>query len=696
MPIKELFYRMVIGMTVATFLSACAKEPAFSEKKPYALELARVRSYFQAQQLDRRLSEMDIQVYQRVLTDDASEESKWYLLLTGAAQDSTELVQLRQTLEEQYQLNNLQLVNYRDLSDHISPVSRRQIKETERMMADNPDIPESIYAMIEKFPRNDQFNIDHVALYNFHEDAVSPGYYQQKLDLPRGVSRRLVAQTCDAFAEVIYKDNLYGDQFTVDILKLSKDHDLLNKAVSLPENSNPAYTDHLTIAWFFARKILQTGRYLTETSEEVQVDSYTDLHGYKVVIEPRRGYVRTYMILVDLLGGYVIFSQSTDKTVDEILAYLADFGRSHGMLDYNEFYNVFFTIPYCLEKEGDVFLGYSSRVLGKDYAWSRDNANWALAMVGHTESEAQFYNTQTGDFWSSSIFDLVTEAKKDYIYEDMYAGHEVGGKERLSINGRTGFYVPLFFYSEVNFAGAGRHIFALGSETMGKSDLIQRAERFQSGQRRKGQDPCGPNASEPAAQEEKSAPPATSPPTAQSPEEERGPTEPSKTPPTTKPTSNPGGAPSPIPQLCDTSQIVRNYTSEARSFSRTFPIGQVSATPEDMIRNWMSSGAFLLPTDEDSEPADCQEVAMDFTFFQDQPVLIILRPDNQEVHLFSLPAHRLHPFMIARKWTQSARQSWAITTEILTESTDPAVAELCSERYWDQVDEVFYEAVQVN
>jgi hypothetical protein len=669
---------------MAMLISSCSTTPQFSKSRPYALELARVRSYFQAQQLERRLIDMEIPVYQRILTDAGDESSQWYVLLTGAAKDSVEMTNLRDKLESEHELEGLALANYGEMKDELKKLKKRKVEEAERMLAERPDIPFSMYELIEKFPTNDQFNIEQVALYQFQDDGVnSPSYYESALDLPRGVSRGLVARQCEDFAEVIYKDNLYGDQFTVDILKIEDPSDLITSAPNLPEPSTSSYEDHLKIAWYYGQKILNTGRYYTEEYEEVVVESYTDLHGYKVVIEPRRGYIRTYMVLVDLTGGYVVFSQSTDKTDEEILAYLADFGRSQGMLDYNEFYNVFFTIPYCLAEEGDVFLGYSSHVLDDSYAWMRGYVDWSKAMVGHTSSMAEFYNVNSKQYWSSSIFDLITESKKDYIYNDMYAKQEGDNKEKLSVNGRTGFFVIGYGTREVNFTGAGRHLFAVNSPTMARENLIERANKFQSGQKRTGGNPCAGQPPEAASQE---------------------PAEEEPTPPVTEePTSNPEQPslpnqeqekPSTSGENCMNQEVVTEYPIEAKRYERTFPLTGATTGLNNIYGRWTSTANWVLPTPASGALDECRQLGMDFTFFKDHPIVVRTNSNKKAVDIYSLPGHRLHPFHVQRRLIKAQNGDFELQTAVVTTSTDPAIQELCSGLYWDKVDEVFHGGIR--
>jgi hypothetical protein len=446
-----------------------------------------------------RLEEMTLEPYMISLKDEADENNEWYVLLTGAEADTIAIEQLKTKLQIEHQLEEVQVLNYNNLSDYLSTVKQKDIKEVEKIVADRPDIPESVYELVEKFPKNNLFSVKNISLHSFPDEDVPRQYmrsfYDTSLDLPRGVKKRIVAKNAAAFAEVIYEDNLYGDQVTVDVIKLRDDHGIheLPKArltsheiavEDMPETAEQ-------IAWYFSTLILNTGRYRTETYDPIYVPSFIDLYGYKVVIEPRKDYVRTYMVLVDAAGSFVIFSQSTDKTDEEILAYLEEFGKSNGMLEYNEFHNTFFTIPKCLE-EGDVFLGYSSSILTNSYAYSKGYAKWAKAMVGHSESSAHFYNTTSKKSWTCSSFDLITKDKKDYIYGDMYSNTESGGKEPIKVNKRDGFFVHERWmnYNEVNFSNVGRHVMAVGGVGIPKEELMKRAVKFQSGEAKAGEDPC--------------------------------------------------------------------------------------------------------------------------------------------------------------------------------------------------------------
>ena len=138
-------------------------------------------------------------------------------------------------------------------------------------------------------------------------------------------------------------------------------------------------------------------------------------------------------------------------------------------------------MPECLES-GDVFLGQNSVVLGNWYAQSKGYRNWAKAMVGHTQSQMDFYNVILNKGWSYSTFDILTSNKRDFIYNDMYANDQAPGKKKVQVGTQSGFFVkiPFIGLNEVNYPN-GRYVMALDGN-LSEQELLERAIRFQSGE----------------------------------------------------------------------------------------------------------------------------------------------------------------------------------------------------------------------
>lgn len=693
--------RLVFALFLALTMMACGRVRQFSDGSPYAVELARVRSYYHAVKLESRLKKMDIPVYMVALSDPMDQSSKWYVLLTGAEKDTIAAAKLKVELDMSHRLKKLSVLNFESVKSYLLPLERKKIDEVENMAAAKPDLPENIYDLVDKFPKNDQFNVENVALYNFLNDAAAGrhdrSFYNAALDLPRGVSRSLVHQKAEAFAEVIYKDNLYGDRITVDVLKLKPDHgiDQLPRPRLTGNTGDDTAFEADGIAWYFAALILNTGVYMTEEYEKIQVDAYAALYGYKVVIEPRRDYLRTYMILVDVAGGFVIFSQSTDKTDQEILDYLAGFGLSEGMLDFSEFHNTFFTIPKCLE-DGDVFLGYSSMVLTNQYARSKGYEDWSVAMVGHTASTSAFYSQKLRKVWTCSVFDLITPDKKNYIYNDMYRKKNYARRTEIQVNNSSGFFVDTYYDNELNFPTAGRHIIAVDGFNMSKEELLKRAVKFQTGAATPGQDPCKrENTANPSPEpgSESAIPPVETIPA--DPE-----TEIPEADPEPEPNPNPGPNHGNNPSDCGQGKITAKFDVGAQNYlsfnvetelfrKKDYP----ALTLGKVYQLLLEQTVFVLPSVENMPVTNCQTVKMDLTVAKGNPTLIKLDPVHFTVTGYSLPGHWLHPCKFTRS-IQLKGDKIVLITEGETTSSRAAVAEWKSSFFWRKADNRLKDAVK--
>ena len=112
---------------------------------------------------------------------------------------------------------------------------------------------------------------------------------------------------------MIYEDNLFEDQVTIDIIQLKKDHgievsDHNQMASVFPVKSNSQQHD---IANYFAELILATDDYSFEDKVEISISSYQNFSGYKVTLKPSKSkdIYRTYFVLVSKDLQHLVFSQ---------------------------------------------------------------------------------------------------------------------------------------------------------------------------------------------------------------------------------------------------------------------------------------------------------------------------------------------------------------------------------------------------
>lgn len=467
--------------------------PKFAEDRPLAVEVTRVRSYYHAQNIRERLAKMGAQAYV-VASNDSVAGGRWYSILVGAQKDSAELSALKTELRANFKLDSMRVVDYAAVKNAQLEITTSDIPETEmeQIDADPPDLPPEIFGVMARFPRSNMFFVEKLAVLNAPEanedQEMYAGAKNAELDLPRGISVDRLLRLSSCFAEAVYRDNIYGDRVTLDIIQLKPEHGIPMATADSSAGSRLNLRQR-AIAGYFADLVLNTGNYPTEETTEFSVPSaHPPLAGYRTVIEPKPGRLRTYLMVVDEPGEYVVFCQSTEKSESDLQEVLSLIGKSEGMSAYGEFYNTFFTLPGTWDAD-DVFVGFYIDKLDWSYAQSKGYRRWAKECVGHWAAHGLFYNKKKGP-WTYGIFDLLTEEKVAHMMT-FYSQDQGEGKTPVSVYGRQGYFVELQFFDiysgfewvphEVNFP-VGRYICMVDNvrpTRLSRNELIAKAERFQ-------------------------------------------------------------------------------------------------------------------------------------------------------------------------------------------------------------------------
>lgn len=474
------YFAFVIALFLFYSCQERGKAEMFNAEKPYTLEIKKERSYFQAQKIATRLKEMGINAY--VIEREDSVAGKWFYVLSGALENTDSVVCYKQRVEKEFRLTELQVLNYNSL-DSVSQnsiIHPDTLLEKQRIIAERPQVPDEVYETIKKFPHNNSFYLNRFQVVYFPENNPHKGIEiarKQELDLSRGISLNQLATNAIVFSEVVFIDNLYGDRVTLEVVQLNAKKPRMVKASLAPD----LHEEQFSQAEKYADMILESGQYEIEEKAPLTIHAYVELYGYRVTIKTQQGILRSYYVLVDENSEYIYFSQSTEKTEQEILKLLSEVGKGEGLLEYDEFYNSFYVIP-DQSQEQEIFLGLCADKLSWQYAKAKNYAQWAQKMVGHWVSTTYFYHTQKG-IWQYSIFDLLTEEKQEYIYRTLYSSR-ISEDNKRTIYGTTGnaIYSGGWFgtyLSEINF-GRDRFICALsGTLSFGEQDLIIRGESIQ-------------------------------------------------------------------------------------------------------------------------------------------------------------------------------------------------------------------------
>lgn len=467
----------------------------FNKDKPFALKISRERSYYQAHKVSDRVNEMGLHSYIVEVSDTLDDSGNWFQVLYGAISTQDSASQLKSYLTENYHFKKLEIVNYSSYADAKLDIDSTELPELRRIESYRPDISREIFQLLTKFPDNNSLYISELSVINSPDnlnDLSGIGtIYNLKLDLPRGISRKMLLQATTCFAEVTYRDNLFGDKVTIDIGELRE-----NAAEKVEQLGDSAIDPQKAIALEYAESVLNTGEYVTERMEEIEIQSKNLLKGLKVSISLWNNQLKTYLILVDESLQYLVFSQSTDKSEKELTEILEGIGKANGLLDYDEFYNTFYTMPEKLAAN-EYFTAFSLNRLEDSYVKNKAYARWAKEMMGHWQASAYFFNKAKGG-WTYSIFDLLNAEDQNYIYKTLYWNEQSRNKEIINIYGTKGIHVTskkfnwkkfknIYTTLEINF-GLGRYVCAVDNmenALFTKDELKARAESLQLDEKKK-------------------------------------------------------------------------------------------------------------------------------------------------------------------------------------------------------------------
>ena len=464
---------------IISFISCTIKQ--FDENTPYALEIKEVRSIFKAEDIIKRTNNFGINSY---IVAEKKDDGIWYRILCGAEKNLENIEKYKKTILKKISLNDLRIINFQNLEGNIIENYAQKKKEIKKVKTSKPGLPEKIFDVINKFPDDNNFIVKKFFIIN-SPDSVKDlkkfrTAYKLKHDLPRGIYLKSLMKKSECIAEVIYEDNLFNDQVTIDIIKLKKQHNIKldnkNTASFFPNSEN-----QLKIADYFAELILETGKYSFEDKVKISVSSFQKFNGYKVTIKPskRKEVYRTYFILVSEDLNYVVFSQSTEKTEKEINTIFKTFGKSDGLNSYMEFYNTFYKLPVNLT---DDFICFTTEKITSKYARERRNADWAKKIVGHWNSTAHFYSDKRRSY-VVSFFDLLIENQVDYIYKTLYIDAQSKSSKsfEVNVNDKIGISFKGKYPVELSYP-SGRHIIVTANLNYGKlklDDLVEVCESIQ-------------------------------------------------------------------------------------------------------------------------------------------------------------------------------------------------------------------------
>ena len=448
---------------------------------PFGLLVKKLRSYHQALPIVERLREMGLPAYTLKNKDDGG---WWYYVMAQSVLDSVAADTVRAQLVARGIFEEVAIINVEGL-DTAARVDlvEGEIVERKRIVAEEPDVPEVVMDIVEKFPVSQAFDLESGLILG--RPQVKDRDYMKFREkrrfghhLPKGITIDRMLEDHLSFAEVVYSDNLNEDEVVMMIGRREMLEDYTFSFFSVGGFDPYEWTERYV-------KLMKKARGVRVVEEQrVEVRSFVVLKGYLLVEESKDGERTTHVFLADESGQYLVMAQSEDQTYGEMEGLLRQVGKKEGLKDYDSFYNTFWVFPN-LNIKGDLFFGYEFERLDWDYARSKGYSDWSKEMVGHYSARAYMHNKKRG-MWTFSLFDLVSEEKQEYVYGTLYSGGERNRLERTMVRDVEANVVSQVlkrrkFIDEVNFP-KGRFVVAVDNSDysdLNLKELVQRAEILQ-------------------------------------------------------------------------------------------------------------------------------------------------------------------------------------------------------------------------
>ena len=328
-----------LGVLAAGLLSSCSStEERFTAERPFAVRIAQVRNYYEAEAVRDRAKDMGLDPY--LVAREGQDLSKWYEVLLGAEADYEAIMQEKFRYEDEYKITGVEVVNFNKMYQELVLINPAKI-QPELLAEAEPEWPATTEAVLRQFPVLEALQPAQVLYY-----APPVGGQEAALrrriatpDLPRGIGLSSLFPQAQVLTEVVYRAPLFSQQFTLDIVRFRQGYQK---------------TEADSIARYWAHKIIATRDYEQEAMQSVSVSASTQLSGFHVLISPRPGQQRNYLVLTDPEQQMAYFLQSADYQQESLLNFAESIGNhKRGLLAYPRAYNSLCALPEMPDAHGD-------------------------------------------------------------------------------------------------------------------------------------------------------------------------------------------------------------------------------------------------------------------------------------------------------------------------------------------------------
>lgn len=394
---KKVVEKIVEKPVKPVVLEENKNEIPVSEEKPYSVLVHSYKEEQAAENGKKRLKENQIDSF---ILKTFDEKSYFSFDLHSGAFDSPEEAEPLQEKFEELGIEDTKIADYEKEKEKVQKYD--EIIKNQPVSYDfgNNEIPDiysaPVASIIRQFPINKNFTLENLMIFDF-DNLRSVEKELPSLDEVSYIIENSEKLHAVSFAS--YKDDLFNKD--VKIFIFSSDENALPNILDLKkdfqESSVPEEDEDFKI-------------------QDMQFQLKDGLLN-SLIFKSYEDYI---FFGVNEKRDLAVLMSTEDFSESQFEAFLNNFENDSSLLIYPQIRRTLLVLPKKTEIERK-FLSFTLEKVDDSYAASRGYTDWAIPIVGHWNSKANFY--QEGEFVSVSFFDLDYDYNAKRVYQMFMDGH---------------------------------------------------------------------------------------------------------------------------------------------------------------------------------------------------------------------------------------------------------------------------------
>lgn len=451
---KKVVEKIVEKPVKPVVLEENKNEIPVSEEKPYSVLVHSYKEEQAAENGKKRLKENQIDSFILKTFDEKSYFS--FDLHSGAFDSPEEAEPLQEKLEE-LGIEDTKIADYEKEKEKVQKYD--EIIKNQPVSYDfgNNEIPDiysaPVASIIRQFPINKNFTLENLMIFDF-DNLRSVEKELPSLDEVSYIIENSEKLHAVSFAS--YKDDLFNKD--VKIFIFSSDENALPNILDLKkdfqESSVPEEDEDFKI-------------------QDMQFQLKDGLLN-SLIFKSYEDYI---FFGVNEKRDLAVLMSTEDFSESQFEAFLNNFENDSSLLIYPQIRRTLLVLPKKTEIERK-FLSFTLEKVDDSYAASRGYTDWAIPIVGHWNSKANFY--QEGEFVSVSFFDLDYDYNAKRVHQMFMDDHITTEKSHASTvkNADSWFVESWDATREVSFSTKS-YIIAVDSYDLDEEELVVLSDELQ-------------------------------------------------------------------------------------------------------------------------------------------------------------------------------------------------------------------------